>query len=105
MRDYGGEVRSETLLSAGLTHLERLKKKVCSSLAAANPHELMRCLEVLNMLDMGEVVVAAARERKETRGKHVRPDYLFTNPLPDQLLVVKKVNERPVIEWRPIAPK
>jgi len=39
-------------------------------------------------------------ERKETRAGHVRVDYPFTNPLLDKLLIVRKGDEGPVMEWR-----
>ena len=103
MIDYAGVARSESLLAAGAGHLEKLKKKAYESMTARNQHELVRGLEVLNLLDVAELVFITARERKETRGLHVRTDYPFTNPLLDRLLVVKKINDRPVLEWRKIS--
>ena len=103
MFDFSGEVRSETLLQAGLHALGRLREKANTSLSAANPHELCRCLEVFNLLDVGEVVLSTARERKETRGKHIRTDYPFTNPQMAKLLMVRKERQGPVFEWRPIS--
>ena len=100
MWDYAGLVRSETLLEAGLKALLRLKEKANRTMMARNPHELMRCLEVLNMIEIGELVFLAARERKETRGKHIRVDYPFTNPLLEKLIVVKKTEKGPLLEWR-----
>jgi succinate dehydrogenase/fumarate reductase flavoprotein subunit len=41
-----------------------------------------------------------AKERKETRGKHLRADYPFTNPLLEKLLVIKKTDKGPKLEWR-----
>jgi succinate dehydrogenase/fumarate reductase flavoprotein subunit len=102
MGDHAGSVRSETLLTAGLGYLRTLKEKAHSTLLAHNPHELMRCLEVLNLLDVGELVFIAANERKETRGHHVRTDYPLTNPLMQQLLIIRKRGEEPVIEWRAV---
>jgi succinate dehydrogenase/fumarate reductase flavoprotein subunit len=100
MWDYAGLVRSETLLEAGRQALLRLKEKANRSMMARNPHELMRCLEVLNMIEVGELTFLAARERKETRGKHIRVDYPFTNPLLEKLLVVKRTEKGPLLEWR-----
>lgn len=100
MWDYAGLVRSDTLLKAGHQALSRLKEKAYRVMMARNPHELMRCLEVLNMIEIGELVFLTARERKETRGKHIRVDYPFTNPLLEKLLVVRKVQGRPFLEWR-----
>lgn len=100
MSDYAGSIRSETLLEAGLLHLRRLKKNASDTMGAKNQHELVRGIEVLNLLDLGELVFIAARERKETRRLHVRPDYPFTNPLLEKLLVIKKIDEKLTMEWR-----
>jgi len=100
MNDYAGPIRSETLLEAGLKHLRRLKERTHATMIARNPHELSRAVEVLNLLDLGELIFIAARERKETRALHVRADYPFTNPLLNRLLIVKKVDGKPVVEWR-----
>jgi succinate dehydrogenase/fumarate reductase flavoprotein subunit len=100
MWDYAGLIRSETLLDAGLAALLRLKDKAHETLVARNSHELIRCLEVLNMIEIGEIIFQAARERKETRGKHTRVDYPFTNPLLEKLLVVKKTERGLSFQWR-----
>ena len=103
MQDYAGPVRSETLLKAGLSYLRRLKNKAVATMIARNPWELTRCLETLNLLDLGELVFIAANERKETRGLHNRPDYPLTDPmLEGKGLFVKQVGGEPVLEWRNI---
>jgi len=102
MWDYAGLIRSETLLSAGEQALLRLKEKAENTMIARNPHELMRCLEVLNMIEIGTLIFITARERKETRGKHIRADYPFANPLMEKLLIVKKIEKEPALEWRGI---
>jgi succinate dehydrogenase/fumarate reductase flavoprotein subunit len=101
MLDYAGHVRNESLLFQGLHHLRRIKEKAWSSLGAGNPHELGRCLEALNMLDLGEATFVMALERKETRGLHVRPDYPFTNPTLNQAHIISRRNGRTVTCWRP----
>jgi succinate dehydrogenase/fumarate reductase flavoprotein subunit len=55
---------------------------------------------VLNMIEIGELVFMTAKGRKETRGKHIRVDYPFTNPLLEKLLVVKKTEKGTVLDWR-----
>ncbi|MFC1868448.1 FAD-binding protein [Thermodesulfobacteriota bacterium] len=100
MAEYAGMVRSETLIEQGMRNLRRLKEKSLSTLMAGNGHELGRCLEVLNLLDVGELVMHAVGERKETRGKHTRADHPFTNPLLDKLLIIKKDGDKPVFQWR-----
>ena len=100
MWDYAGPIRSETFLGAGLDAVRRLKEEAQTEMIAGNSHDLMRALEVLNLIDIGELTFITALERKETRGKHIRVDYPFANPLLEKLLVVKKVDGKPALEWR-----
>ena len=103
MQDYAGSVRSETLLRAGLGYLRKLKEKAGNGLIARNRWELTRCLETRNLLDLAELVLLAADERKESRGLHTRFDYPFTDPVLDgKAIYVKQVNGKPVMEWRRI---
>jgi len=101
MYDYAGSVRNKALLQQGLSHLQRLKKKIDTTMIARNPHELAHCLEVLNMFELGELVFIMALDRKETRSLHVRPDYPFTNPLLDQAHIIQTMDGKPVIQWKP----
>ncbi len=79
-----------------------MKEKAQKGAIAENQHELTRCLEVFDLLDLGELVFTMAMERKETRGRHVRSDYPFLNPLMNKMLVVKKTNDGPAVEWREV---
>jgi succinate dehydrogenase/fumarate reductase flavoprotein subunit len=99
MQDYAGVVRSETLLTAGLEYLQRMRTKVDLSMVARNRWELTRCLETLNLLDLGELVFSGASARKETRGLHIRSDYPLTDPVMDgKEIFVKKVNGKLLTE-------
>ncbi len=101
MDDYCGYVRSATLLEAGLKHLQRIKQKAYSSMVARDQWHLTRCLEVLNLIDLSEITIIAANERKETRGRHFRADHPFANAALDKMLLyVKQANGKPVTEWR-----
>jgi succinate dehydrogenase/fumarate reductase flavoprotein subunit len=101
MSHYCGLVRSESMLSAGLNHLRRLKNNACGTMTAANQWELTRCLEVLNLYDIGELMFLGALERKESRGLHRRADYRLTDPLYNhKLLVVNKQNGNPNLKWK-----
>ncbi|MBW1802534.1 MAG: FAD-binding protein [Deltaproteobacteria bacterium] len=102
MKDYAGvDVRSETLLKAGLKYLGDLKKKVRGTVTADNSHTLTRCLESLDLMECGEVIFMAALERKETRGMHRRSDFPFTNPLlENKFLTVRQENEEVKMAWR-----
>jgi succinate dehydrogenase/fumarate reductase flavoprotein subunit len=88
------------LLHAGKSALGRLREKALTEMRAGNQHELMRALEVVNMIENGELIFRGAMERKETRGKHNRVDYPFTNPLMEKLLVLKRVEGTARTEWR-----
>jgi succinate dehydrogenase/fumarate reductase flavoprotein subunit len=99
MFDYAGAVRYKKLLEQGRSRLGRLKEKACNTMMAPNPHELGRCLEVLNLLDIGEMVFITAEDRKETRGLHVRPDYPYTNPVLNAFHLIKKINGKTITEW------
>ena len=92
MVDYAGHVRNESLLQQGLQHLRRIKEKTRNSLVARNPHETARGLEVLNMLDIGELTFEMALDRKETRGLHKRPDYPFTDPTLNRAHIIRRIN-------------
>ena len=100
MSDYCGYVRSETLLSAGLNIIKRLKTRARASLMAENAHDLMHCLQLLNQIDIGELVFISAYDREETRDLHVRSDYRLTNPLLNEKIhLIKQVDGKPVTEW------
>jgi succinate dehydrogenase/fumarate reductase flavoprotein subunit len=100
MLDYAGHVRNESLLKQGLQHLRRIKDKARNGLVAHNPHETARNLEVLNMLDIGELTFEMALDRKESRGLHKRPDYPFTDPTLDRAHIIRRTKEENILDWR-----
>ncbi|MBI2955512.1 MAG: FAD-dependent oxidoreductase [Chloroflexi bacterium] len=101
MSDYAGPVRSAPMLEAGLSHVRRLREKARNTLRAENRWELTRCVEVLNLYDLAELVFVAALERRESRGFHQRADYRMTDPLlNDQVLIVRNVDGKPTATWR-----
>ena len=101
MDDYCGYIRYEALLKAGLNHIKRIKQKALSTMAAKDQWQLTRCLETLNLLDLCEIMFISALERRESRGRHFRPDYPFTNAALDRsLLTIKKVNDTLTAGWR-----
>lgn len=103
MIDYAGLVRSETLLTAGLSYLRRMREKVDGGLMARNRWELTRCIETRNLMDIGELIFLTAAERKESRGMHNRPDYPLTNPMLDgKAIFIRQVDGTPEMEWRRI---
>lgn len=103
MNDYAGtKARSESKFKAGLKYLGDLKKYACQQFKAENSHELMRCLEVLDLIDIAEVVILMSQNRKETRRPfHLRTDYIFTNPLlDDKFQTIQKTKDGVKLEFR-----
>lgn len=61
----------------------------------------MRAIETFDLMDCAEVVMHAARERKETRAMHIRSDFTFTNPLlANKFLTVHQENGKLCLNWR-----
>ena len=100
----------QNMIADGATHfielgpgavLQGLVKKINKEMSVSDAHELMRAAEVLNLLDLGEALMIAARERKESRGRHLRADFTFTNPLlRDKFLRVWQEDGTPRTAWR-----
>ncbi len=101
MLDYVGKVRNENLLKQGLSHLRFIKEQAEQTIMAKNSHELGRALEVLNMLQIGELTFLMALNRKETRGLHNRPDYPYTDPTLSRAQIIQKVDGKNILAWRP----
>ena len=82
MQNHCGEFKTAELLETGLAALEDLEDNVAPDLVASNPHELMRSLEVLNILTNAEIVVQASLARRAS-SKHLhfhRLDYPDVDP-------------------------
>ena len=98
---YVGMFKSEGKLREGLRRLGSLKRVFLPKLMAKNPHYLMRCLEVRNIVEMAEVHINAALERKETRGNHIRLDYPEKDPARDNILTYQRMEDgKAVLEIR-----
>lgn len=64
MQNYCGALKSEELLSTGLEQLAELRQHELPHVKANNPHELVRCLEVENILTNAEMIIQACRARR-----------------------------------------
>jgi len=82
MQNYCGAFKSEQLLCTGLKMLADLRRHEAVKLAASNPHELMRALEVLNIMTNAELVIEACRARKASSRQldFVRLDFPDIDP-------------------------
>ena len=53
-------------------------------------------------MDLGELVLICANERKESRALHNRTDYPLTDPVMDgKEIVIRREKGRPVVEVKP----
>jgi succinate dehydrogenase/fumarate reductase flavoprotein subunit len=64
MQDYCGEYKNEETLKMGLRWLDSIKESEASQVYARNPHELMRTVECLTRITVGEVMMQASLNRK-----------------------------------------
>ncbi|HUT68042.1 MAG TPA: FAD-dependent oxidoreductase [Dehalococcoidales bacterium] len=88
---YVGQFKSEGKMREGLKRLASLRRVFLPSLMANNPHYLMRCLEVRNIMDLTEVHIKACLERMETRGNFIRLDYPEKDPSRDNMLTFQHI--------------
>ncbi len=82
MKNYCGEIKSEELLNTGLAMLKEIEKNEAPGLYAQNPHELVRSLEVLNILTNAGIIIHSCLARKAS-SKHLhfmRSDYPELDP-------------------------
>ncbi len=79
MDKHAGVFRVEEELAQGLTEVKKLKKRFqninMKDRSLIYNTNLINVLELENLLDMAEVVLTAALNRKESRGGHARTDY------------------------------
>jgi succinate dehydrogenase/fumarate reductase flavoprotein subunit len=82
MQDYCGAEKSETLLQIGLKWFEETEQGEAKQVFARNPHELVRALEVFNILANGQMIMEGCRARKagNTFLGFIRTDYPLINP-------------------------
>lgn len=66
MQNYCGEQKRDELLLSGVDLLEHYEKEIVLRAYAANPHELMRLLEVFDILTVSQVILQACLARHQT---------------------------------------
>jgi succinate dehydrogenase/fumarate reductase flavoprotein subunit len=64
MQDYCGAIKSENELRLGLKWFEEIWEGEAAAAIARNPHELVRVLEVFNIITNGEMIMEGCRARK-----------------------------------------
>ena len=82
MSCYCNEVKNEWMFKTGLDTFDEIKKLEVPRLCARNPHELMHCLETLNILTVGESILQSSLARKASSRSlfFYRQDYPEMDP-------------------------
>ena len=102
MQNYCGGVKCEELLKEGLNLLESFEKEIVPKLYAANPHELMRTHEVLDILTVAQMVLHACMLRKSSSEPlfFKRSDYPEMDPEQDRTHITIRLEEEKVVSRR-----
>ena len=105
MQNYCSEPKNAQLLALGRTWLEDLEANEAPRVGAGDPHQLMRVLEVQDIVTCARMIVAACEARKasSTHLHFKRLDYPEMDP-PDwhKWLVIRKAGEEVAVSDRPI---
>ena len=82
MQNYCGEIKSKELLNIGLQLLDDLETKEITRLYSRNPHELIRSLEVINVLTNAKLIINSClvREASSKNLHFTRSDYPEMDP-------------------------
>jgi succinate dehydrogenase/fumarate reductase flavoprotein subunit len=82
MQDYCGEYKQESTLKIGLSWPSELSETEASTAMARNPHELMRTLNCLTRLTVGEMTLHASLARRASSFflNYKRLDYPQVDP-------------------------
>ncbi|MBI9048752.1 MAG: FAD-binding protein [Anaerolineaceae bacterium] len=65
MQNYCSEIKCDELLNSGIEQLSRFERDIIPRTSAANPHELMRLLEVFDILTVAQIILQASLARKQ----------------------------------------
>jgi succinate dehydrogenase/fumarate reductase flavoprotein subunit len=95
MQDYCSEIKSERLLELGLKWFGEIEAGEAASAFARNPREMVRVLEVFNIITNGQMIMEGCRARKasNTALGFTRSDYAEVNSPEWQKWVTIKLDE------------
>ena len=105
MQNYCGELKCDELLNIGLLRLQEYEKNVVPETFAFNPHELVRLLEVFDILTVSQIILHSCIARK-TSSAALNFNRSDSNPAEagedQKLITVRQVNNSVVIGEKPI---
>lgn len=92
MQNYCGDVKSQELLDAGLDVLNQMETDALRNAYARNPHELIRTLEVFDILTVAQLILHACLSRKSSSRmlSFNRADYPEVDPDADRKFITVK---------------
>ena len=98
MRNYCGELKCDELLISGAELLMQYESEVVPGAYAANPHELVRLLEVFDILTVSQIIIEACLARKESceQLEFIRTDGDGGNDNSERFIVIKRDGDRTV---------
>ncbi len=105
MQNYCGGVKCDALLLEGLDLLQSFERDIVPKLTAANPHDLMRTHEVLDILTVAQLVLHASLARKSSSEPLCfrRNDYPEMDPVQDRKhIVIRQENGQAVTRDIPL---
>lgn len=102
MQNYCGEFKEEMVLKTGLEVLKKYERDIIPQTSAANPHELVRLLEVYDILTVAQIIIEASIQRKNSCSKleFFRTDSVSKEQEP--FIVVKNDGEKVVSRLVPL---
>lgn len=105
MQNYCGEVKYDELLKIGLSRLKEYEETVVPNTFAYNPHELVRLLEVFDILTVSKIIINACLAR-DTSSKPLcfdRGDSKETNLTNNnQFITIKQVDNQVAVGRIPL---
>ena len=105
MQNYCGDIKYDDLLNIGLLRMQEYEEKVVPNTYAYNPHELVRLLEVFDILTVSQIILLSCIARKtSSKSLHFnRGDSIhFETDNADKLITVKQVNGTVVFGEKPL---
>jgi succinate dehydrogenase / fumarate reductase flavoprotein subunit len=79
MTEHCGVFRAEAVMEAGLAQIQALKDQYSQIFLDDKGNcwntELIEALELQNIMTVGELILASALQRRESRGSHAREDF------------------------------
>ena len=105
MRNYCGEIKNDELLNIGLELLTEYEDRIVPETYAYNPHELVRLLEVFDILTASRIILNACLARK-SNSKSLRFVKFHDSPSvsenSEMLITLKQHDNRVVFNKLPV---